>query len=215
MRRMVVAVLVVFIFGAGVLSAQGGSNAEREKQAEEMKRNLEETRKALDAAKAKAAEARAEAEAAKAKALENMKVDREKFTLYAKKGRSWIHKTTVGDQVVWKKIEVESVEDDHAVTTVTAVDAEGKDIGKVKRQTVSFRVFVDSKAKDEAADDKDKPEVRVEETIKVEAGEFLCFKEERKVGKSTFTSWTHKSYPQLLVKQVNDSGVIELTQFNE
>ncbi len=146
--------------------------------------------------------------------------DTDAYALYKKEGRTWMIKSTSkfnGTELVsYMKYEVKSVADDHAIVVFTMLDKDKKPNEYIKptEQKIEFVKATEGNGNSDA------PEVKtVEETIKVDAGEFECTKTETEVGGNKTTVWMSKKLPGLMVKSTTKSEkmdfVSELVEFKD
>ena len=141
------------------------------------------------------------------------------YALYKVKGRTWtwksVSKYSGMETVGYTKYEVLEVTDKDCKCKFTMMDAEKKETYSME-QTIPFTVV--ETPKDPKAPATPAPEI-VEETIKVEAGEFACQKWTSGDDKNKSTSWTSKKYIGLLVKSESKSeageSAMELVEFKE
>ncbi|MCA8937577.1 MAG: hypothetical protein KDB68_15375 [Planctomycetes bacterium] len=141
------------------------------------------------------------------------------FNLYKKKGRKWKHKSVakiegMDDLVSYMIYEVTEVAEDYAVYTMTLHDKDDKPMGGLDPMETRIPFEVWNAGSDdpyEAPNEGPAENNIVEETIKVKAGEFKCFRFEQHGTKS----WTSKKYPGLLVKMEGASNSMELIEFTE
>lgn len=220
---MLLAGLLLGVAAKPVLAQDSDVRKEADKAIEDARKAAEQAKKAVDEARKQADKAKKETEEERKKALEDTRIDKERFALYTKKGRNWTLKKTVGNVVEFTKYTVEEVEEEKAIYTEQKLDGEKQPVGKLRRHTQSFRVAAPKDDKAGKKDGKNAPEgvpavPKVEETtetVNVEAGEFECVKQSVKVGKLDVTTWLHKKYRDLIVKQADTYGTLELVEFNE
>jgi hypothetical protein len=113
--------------------------------------------------------------------------------------------------VNYSKTEVVTVEKDYAEIKMYFLD---KDKQPMPGMPESEPVRVEFKQADPAVPPAEQPAVETtEETIKVEAGEFVCYRVS--IPDSGITSWTSKKYPGLAVKMESKTMTMELVEFNE
>ncbi|MBE7492853.1 MAG: hypothetical protein HS108_14015 [Planctomycetes bacterium] len=138
------------------------------------------------------------------------------YALYRKKGRNWTTRMTVSMEGVtpfvnYSKTEVVTVEKDYAEIKMYFLD---KDKQPMPGMPEPEPVRVEFKQADPAVPPAEQPAVETtEETIKVEAGEFVCYRVS--IPDSGITSWTSKKYPGLAVKMESKTMTMELVEFNE
>lgn len=145
------------------------------------------------------------------------------WDLYKKEGRSWMYKTVSRyagmENVNYMKYEVVKVAADHAMLKVTMLD---KDKNPMPGMTPTESKI---EFKSAAGGNGEGPKVTDlgEKTVTVEAGEFEAKGTEVIVestaGTTTSTTWSHKKYPSLIVKNESKSdagsSTMELAEFNE
>ena len=134
------------------------------------------------------------------------------FALYKKLGRKWTHRSTttiagMDPMVTYMKYEITEVTETYATQTMTILDKDKKKMAGMK----PFDSKIEFIIPEQAADKGDAAPKLETETIKVEAGEFKCYKNDM----AGTVSWVSVKYPGLLIKMKSGTTSMELIEWNE